>query len=123
MITITDQIIASEKALLLAIKNRDIDSLNNLLHDDLLFNLPNGQTITKATDLDAHRSGQMTIFAIEAKEQQINMIGDTAVVAVTINLKGKYIDDSIDGTFGYLRVWKNFNNQWKVIGGSCVELN
>ena len=119
---ITDQIIASEKALLLAIKDRDIASLDNLLHDDLLFNLPSGQTITKAADLDAHRSGQMTIFAIEAKEQQINMIGDTAVVAVTINLKGKYADEPIDGTFSYLRVWKNFNNQWKVIAGSCIEL-
>ena len=121
--TITDQLIASEKALLLAIKNRDIDSLDNLLHDDLLFNLPNGQTITKAVDLETHRSGQMTIFAIEAKEQQINIIGDTAIVAVMINLKGKYIDLPIDGIFSYLRVWKNFNNQWKVIAGSCIELH
>ncbi|KQC00343.1 nuclear transport factor 2 family protein [Pedobacter sp. Hv1] len=120
---ITDQIVASEKTLLKAIKDRDIASLDNLLHDDLLFNLPSGQTITKAADLDTHRSGLITIFTIEAKEQQINMIGDTAVVAVTINLKGKYIDHSIDGTFSYLRVWKNFNNQWKVIAGSCIELN
>jgi hypothetical protein len=120
---ITDQIIANEEALLLAIKNRDINSLDNLLHHDLLFNLPNGQTITKAEDLDAHRSGQMTIFAIEAKEQQINIIDDSAIVAVKISLQGKYINDPIDGTFCYLRVWKNFKSQWKVIAGSCVELN
>ncbi len=119
----TDQIIANEEALLLAIKNRDINSLDNLLHDDLLFNLPNGQSVTKAEDLDTHRSGQITVFAIEAKAQQINIIEDTAIVTVKISLKGKYIDNPIDGTFCYLRVWKNFNNHWKVVAGSCIELH
>lgn len=119
----TDHIIENEKALLLAIKNRDLHTLDILLHDELLFNLPNGQTISKKDDLDTHQSGLMKIFSIEAQAQQINIIGDTAIVAVTIALQGQYVNDAIDGNFRYLRVWKQFNEQWKIIAGSCTALS
>ncbi len=118
-----DHIIENEKALLLAIKNRDLHTLDILLHDELLFNLPNGQTISKKDDLDTHQSGLMKIFSIEAQAQQVNIIGDTAIVAVTIALQGQYINDAIDGNFRYLRVWKQFNQQWKIIAGSCTALS
>jgi hypothetical protein len=92
------------------------------LHDDLLFHIPNGQTITKAMDLESYKSGNMSVHEIFSEEPLIHVIEDTAVVSVIIKLKGKYIDQSIDGKFRYLRVWKQSGNDWKVIAGSCIQL-
>lgn len=115
-------VLNAEIELLTAIKKADVFSLEKFLHDDLLFNLPDGQTITKELDLNSHRSGKMHIDALEASDQIINIIGDTAVVGVTVLLKGIYDNQPLNGVFRYIRVWKQFDENLKVIAGSCIEL-
>lgn len=117
-----DAIVNAEIELLTAIKNSDVLVLDKILHDDLLFNLPDGQTITKEFDLNAYRSGKMNIHTLEASDQIINVIGDSAVVAVIISLKGALNNNPINGVFRYIRVWKQFGEDLKVIAGSCIAL-
>jgi len=115
-------IIDAENELLNAIKIANVLSLDQLLHDDLLFNLPDGQTITKEFDLNAYRSGKMKIDLLEVSDRIINVIDDSAVVCVTVLLKGTYENQPLDGSFRYVRVWKKFDDSLKVIAGSCVAL-
>lgn len=119
---VSDQVIILENQLLKAIKNTDIDQLDMLLHEKLLFVNPIGQTITKAIDLQNYRSGRITIDKISAEGHNICMVENTAVVSVTINLKGKYLDNYLDESYQYLRVWIKEKNTWKVIAGSCVKM-
>lgn len=115
-------VVNAEIELLLAVKNADVSALERMLHDDLLFNLSGGQTITKEFDLNSYRSGLMKIEVIEASDQLINVIEDTAVVSVSVLLKGAYDNQPFDGVFRYIRVWKQFEEGLKVIAGSCTEL-
>lgn len=115
-------IVTAEIELLTAIKTADVEVLDKMLHQDLLFNMPDGQTITKEFDLQSYRSGKMKIDSLEASDQVINVIDDSAVVAVTISLKGTYDQNPIKGVFRYIRVWKQFNENLKVIAGSCTQL-
>jgi hypothetical protein len=117
-----ETIVNAEIELLRAIKNADIQVLEKMLHDELLFNLPTGNTITKEFDLNSYRSGKMKVDSLEASDQIINVIADTAVVAVTISLNGTFDNDPINGVFRYIRVWKEFDENLKVIAGSCVAL-
>jgi hypothetical protein len=118
-----EQIILNEDRLLTAIQNGDIEDLDLLLHEDLLFNLPNGVTITKDMDMETYTSGNLVVNSILPSEQQINLINDNiAVVSVKIELKAVYTSQSIEGIFRYLRVWKLFDQEWKVIAGSCVAI-
>lgn len=115
-------VVNAEIELLTAIKNADVSVLEKMLHDDLLFNLPDGQTITKEFDLKTYRSGKMKIDSIEASDQIINCIGGTAIVSVAVLLKGNYDNNPLHGIFRYIRVWKQFGEDLKVIAGSCIEL-
>jgi len=115
-------ILEAENKLLTAVKSANVLCLQKLLHDDLLFNLPDGQTITKEADLDTYRSGKMKIDLLETSNQLISIIDDTAVVCVTVLLKGTYDNLPLDGSFRYVRVWKQFEYNLKVIAGSCVAL-
>lgn len=117
-----DQIVNAEIELLTAIKNADVTVLKQILHDDLLFNMPDGQTITKEFDLNSYRSGKMKIDSLEASDQIINIIDDTAVVAVSVSLKGTYDNNPVNGVFKYIRVWKQFGADLKIIAGSCIQL-
>ena len=115
-------VIAAEDKLLQAIRTSHIEHLDELLHDDLLFNLPNGHTITKAFDLDSYRSGKMHVDSLEATDQMIQVFEDSAVVCVTIALQGTYDGHAMDGTFRYIRVWQKFGEHLKVIAGSAIPL-
>jgi hypothetical protein len=121
--TRTAQIIISENSLLEAMKTNNVERLDALLHDDLLFNGPSGETATKAMDLHNYRSGTIHLHTVAASNQTIRLIGDTAVVVVTVELRGIYLGQALDGQFRYIRVWKFAESTWKVIAGSVVPLN
>jgi hypothetical protein len=118
-----DQVIASENSLLEAMKTNNVERLDELLHEDLLFNGPTGETATKAMDLKNYRSGNINLHTVTASNQMVRLIGDTAVVAVTVEIKGNYLGQALDGEFRYIRVWKLVERTWKVIAGSVVPLN
>ena len=120
--TYEEQIVACEKKLVEALTNGNTQVLDELLHDSLIFNIPTGQTITKAMDIENYRSGILNISSITGSDQIIQSIDDIVIVTVTLHLVAEYSDQRIDGKFKYLRVWKLFNNSWKVIAGSGFQI-
>lgn len=118
----TEEVVNAEIELLTAIKKGDVSVLEKKLHDDLLFNLPDGNTITKELDLESYRLGKMKVETLEASDQIINIIDDVAVVAVNVSLRGTYDGNPLAGAYRYIRVWKQFDEELKVIAGSCVAL-
>lgn len=111
-----------ENQLLDAMLNANVETLNRLIHPDLLFNSAMGQTITKEMDLESYRSGLMIVNSITASHQQINIIEDTAVVAVTIDINAKYGVQDISGKVRFLRVWKKIESRYQIIAGSSIML-
>lgn len=117
-----EQIIEAENNLIEAMKINDVETLDQLLHDDLLFITPDGQTITKKMDLDSHKSKTMIIEEIIPTIEKINLIEETAVVTIVFNTKGKMLGTPIAGKYRYIRFWKLVESTLKVIGGSCTPI-
>lgn len=118
---VKDAILECERRLIDAQRTSNVKELDQLLHEDLLFTIPNGQIITKQIDLDSHKSGDMSINSSIVLNQTIKLIEDVAVAVTTIELKGQYRNQPIDGKFVYNRVWKQVSTQWKLISGSAVQ--
>lgn len=120
---LTEQkILETENQLREAMKKSDVEILEQLLHDDLLFVLPSGEVITKKTDLETHQSGNLVLEEITSSIDSIKQIDENVVVTLSSNLKGKMLEQNFEGNFRYLRVWKMFDGQLKVIAGSCVAV-
>ncbi|BAZ06592.1 nuclear transport factor 2 family protein [Calothrix sp. NIES-3974] len=115
--------IAKEEKLLEAMQTNNIELLDRLLHDELLFHTPDGQTVTKAMDLNNYRSGHVNWRTLTPSDRMIHQIGDNIIVAVTVEIQGNYFGQEINGKFRYLRVWKQFHDDWKVIAGSVVVIS
>lgn len=116
------KVLEIEKQLLEAMKNSDVAMLNQFLHDDLLFVLPTGEVITKQMDLETHQSGNLILQEINSTIDSIQQIEDNVVVTLSSNIKGKMSEQAFEGNFRYMRVWKMFEGQLKVIAGSCVQV-
>lgn len=113
-----NNILEQENKLYKAIKDGNITALDQLLHDDLLFILPSGETITKENDLDTYRDGALKVDELLPEIENLNIIDDLAVITLTMKLKGKFNDVPFEASFRYIRFWKKFGDGIKVVGGS-----
>ena len=105
-----------------AIKESDIEQLKTLLHDNLVFLSPDGSIITKEIDIASHKSGSIKAEEIIIEIERVNIDNDIATVIVTYQTKGLILGKPISGKYRYLRVWKKFGNELKIICGSCIEI-
>lgn len=122
LLLIEQKILEIENQLREAMKKSDVEILEQLLHDDLLFVLPSGEVISKKTDLETHQSGNLVLEEITSSIDSIRQIDENVVVTLSSKLKGKMLEQNFEGNFRYLRVWKMFDGQLKVIAGSCVAV-
>lgn len=120
--TVLDQILEAERHLMQAQKNSDVAHLDYLLHDDLLFIAPNHEIATKMADLEMHRSGNLKVLASHAEQPTVKINGDTATVVVDVHLRVEFFGQQHEGLYRYLRIWKAFGSDWKIIAGSCSQL-
>lgn len=115
-------ILEQENKLYSAIKDCNITSLDQLLHDDLLFILPSGETITKEIDLDTYRDGALKVDELLPEIENLNIIDDMAVITLKMKLNGKFNDVPFEANYRYIRFWKKFGDGIKVVGGSGIAI-
>jgi ketosteroid isomerase-like protein len=102
----------------------DIEALDTLISEDLLFTGPTAELGTKAQDLDAHASGAIRFRKHEPEELRIRRVGENvAVTALRTNLTVEVAGSRVSGTYRYTRVWARENGgPWQVVGGHVSEV-
>ena len=104
------QILAAEDALSQAMLDSNVEQLNQLLADELIFTNHLGQCLGKQDDLQAHRSGLLHIARIETQERQVKLLQGAAMVLAKVAIFGNYAGEPADGTFRFTRVWQRKDN-------------
>jgi ketosteroid isomerase-like protein len=118
------EIVALEARLRAAQLAADLEQLDQLIDDDLLFTGPDGQLGTKAQDLAAHGSGALRFREHEPEELRVRRVGrDVAVVALRARLAVEVGGKLVRGTYRYTRVWsRGTDSAWRVAGGHVSEV-
>jgi ketosteroid isomerase-like protein len=116
------QIEALENRLIEAMKASDVETLDTLISDDLIFTGHYGDIFTKETDINAHREGNITIYDITATEQHIKPFGDVVIVSVKKEISGSFFGDTEVGLYRFTRVWKQIGAEWKIIAGHSTQI-
>src|SRR5882724_9939279 len=112
------EIVALEAALRAAQLAADVEALDRLIADELLFTGPDGQLATKAQDLAAHRCGALRIREHVPTDLRIRRLSsDAAIVALRADLTVEVQGSTITGRYRYTRIWAREEGQWRVAGG------
>src|SRR5690606_9800496 len=117
-----NSILEQENKLHSAIKGSNVIALDQLLHDDLLFITPSGETITKEIDLDTYRNGALKVDELLTETENLKTNDDMAVITLTMKLNGKFNDVPFESNYRYIRFWKKFSDGIKVLGGSGIAI-
>lgn len=114
--SIEAQIINVEERLRQAMLASDVKTLDELLAPDIIITSHLGELLTKQDDLAAHQSGIFRIQQLEPSEQQIQIHGEVAIVAVRMQITGSYEGNPANGNFRYTRVWaQSPSGAWQIV--------
>jgi len=111
-----------ETRLIEAMKTSDVQELDLLLADDLIFTSHTGLLFTKQDDLDSHASGNIEIFSIEASDQKIRIEGNVAIVSVLLEITGSFFGNTEVGFYRFTRIWKDHGSQWQIIAAQSTQV-
>jgi hypothetical protein len=109
-------VIALEKELESAMLNSDVEVLDKLLDDELVFTNHLGQQTTKQMDLEAHRSGFVKIESLSQSNQTVTHFENVAVVTVMSEICGLFGGVRSTAKIQFTRVWQQKNSkEYKLI--------
>jgi len=119
----SDEIILRQEAeLRRAMLAADVEVLDRLIDDALVFTTHTGALVTKQADLEAHRSGILRLATLDPSEAQVRRHGNAAVATVRMAVAGTYDGAPFSGNFRYTRVWVEHSEGWRVVAGHVSQV-
>jgi ketosteroid isomerase-like protein len=114
-----EEILHVERQLQQAMVKNDVQALEQLLYDELLFTDFTGTVVGKRDDIESHASGAISLTALDFVEAPVTRLyGETAVVAVKAHVKGTFQGTPFAGFYRYLRVWIFQEDRWQIVAGN-----
>ena len=114
------RVIEYEEMLRSAMLSNNVELLEELLSDELIFVNHLGQWLSKEEDINVHRSKSLDIAGMEVLEQEVKLFQELAVTITKIALNGALATgESIGGEYSYTRVWKDVEGKLKVVSCHC----
>jgi ketosteroid isomerase-like protein len=108
---------AVEERLWKAQLSGDVEALDDLIADDLLFTGLAGSLETKTADLAQHRSGALKITKLDPLEFRVRVIPGGAITSVKMDAAAVIGGKATSAVLRYTRVWISNGDRWQIAGG------
>jgi len=108
-------VVELEERLERAMRTSDVQALDELLADDLMFTNHLGHVVSKQQDLELHRSGSLKLESLHVSDRDVRQFGHVAIVAVRVQLAGRHADHHFEGTFRFTRIWASEGGPWRIV--------
>ncbi len=120
---VKEAIESAEDELLRAMLGGDVDALDRLIDDRLLFLAPDGSVATKGMDLENYRTGAQIVRAARRKSLTVEVHGvDLAVSTALVELALVFREQPVEGCFRYIRTWKKEAGAWRIVAGAVMPV-
>ena len=116
------EIIELEKRLWKAQVDDNLEELNELLSDDLLFWGMDGSVESKAVDIEMHRSGALNITKLDPLEVNVYGIPGGATSLVKMYGEAFVSGEKVCAELRYTRVWARLGDSYKVVSAGITIL-
>ena len=116
----------AERRLQAAIRSSDVETLDLLLDDRVVYTGPDGRSLTKQEDLDAHRSRALVVEAFDQQDLHVTVVGSTGITRVLAELQGTAGGVPFTARLRYTRTWVHADGTWRVLAahaGSVPDLD
>jgi ketosteroid isomerase-like protein len=111
-----------ERQLQSAVRSGDVELLEQLLDDRVVYTGPDGRSLTKEEDLEAHRSRSLIVEVFDQEELQVTVAGMTGITHVLATLQGIAAGQPFTGRLRYTRTWVHAEGVWRVLAAHASSV-
>ncbi len=104
-----------EQQLQSAVRSGDVEALDRLLDDRVVYTGPDGRSLTKEEDLEAHRSRTLVVESFDQEDLQVTVAGTTGITRVLATLQGTAAGQPFAARLQYTRTWVHAEGAWRVL--------
>lgn len=119
--TESEAVLAADDARLHALIASDVDALERLLCDDLVFVHANGRRDDKLSFLDDCRSGHIRYRSIARRDPLVTIAGDVAVLCASADMEVTVGGEARSATARTMSVWTKTPAGWKLFAIDMVR--
>jgi ketosteroid isomerase-like protein len=104
-----------------AVKRNDAETIDRILHADMVLVVGDGRVFTKADHVQAAREKKI-VYEIQDEEpgtQEVRVLGDTAVVTALLRIKGTSEGASFDRRLWFSDTYVRTPEGWKYFFGQA----
>lgn len=116
----TEDLLAADRRLQAAQLESDVEALDALIDDRLVFTGPDGQLYSKQDDLRVHRNGEQRLTRVEEETLDVLVAGRTGVTWFLGTLAGSVGGESFVARVRYTRTWVD-EGGWRLIAAHVSE--
>ena len=114
------KIIAAQESRFSAI-SADINTLQNLLTDEMSYAHTTGWTETKSDFLNTIESKKIDYLSIDSKDLEVRIYENTAVITGLADVKLLVRDEIREFTIRFLEVDRQVDDSWKLVAWQSVK--
>ncbi len=118
--TIKQQVLETQAARFSAMITADIETLQNLLADDLTYSHATGWSETKTEHLETIKSEKVDYVSLQQKEVNVRIYDKTAVLTGDVEVKLIYQSEKKEFTLRFLEVQREINGAWCLVAWQSV---
>lgn len=119
--TTEDSLLAAERRLQAAQLAADVDVLDELIDDRLVFTGPGGRLYSKQDDLELQRSGGQRLTEVTEESAAALVDGNTGVTWFLGRLAGVFRGDAFAVRVRYTRVWIHTAIGWRLLSAHVSD--
>ncbi|WP_201776371.1 nuclear transport factor 2 family protein [Streptacidiphilus carbonis] len=112
----------AERELQSAVRSGDVEALDRLLDDGVVYTGPDGRCLTKEEDLEAHRTRTLVVEAFDQEDLRLRVAGTTGITHVLAGLKGTAAGQSFAARLRYTRTWVHADGAWRVLAAHASSV-
>jgi len=105
-----------------AVETNDPKLIGQFFTEDFLFVGAGGILQTRMQHLDDFQSGRLKVESVKIIESTIHVHHDAAVASSRVNVKGKFGDRDISGSYQFTDSWLKQNGQWLALARQQTKI-
>ncbi|WP_327028116.1 nuclear transport factor 2 family protein [Micromonospora sp. NBC_01740] len=115
-------LLAAERQLQAAQRAADVESLDALLHPQVVGAGPDGTVFTKEDDLEGYRSGALRITSLVEESLDVQEDGQTGVTRMVAAVDAVQGGAAMSARLRYTRLWVREGGSWRVLAATFVPV-
>jgi ketosteroid isomerase-like protein len=111
-----------EQQIIDAIRQKNLTKWQNLVAEDWCLIDWQGQVINREQMFNALSTRDINIAAIEGRDLEARVYGDTAIVIGKVIVKGRYQGQDISGQYRVMDIWTQQSGQWQIVAAQQTPI-